>query len=99
MHGTSSPYPAPSWLTRSPVTSEEGEDDEVLEILSPKLKSFKEAMSALEDDQNFLESRSCSEDATMAAMLIDNLATQHASSAKQTSLFITSSFSSCLYTI
>ena len=58
-----------------------------LRFPSPKIKSFKEAISALEDVQNFLESRNCPEDATMAAMLIDNLATQRASSAKETSLF------------
>ena len=66
--------------------NEEGEDDEGLEIPSPKIKSFKEAIPALEEVRNFLDSRSCPQDATMAAMLIDNLATQHASSAKQTSL-------------
>ena len=66
--------------------NKEGEDDEILEIPAPKIKSFKEAISALEDVRNFLDSRSCPEDATTAAILIDNLATQHASSAKQTSL-------------
>ena len=35
----------PLWIS----DDEEGEDDEVLEIPSPKIKSFKEAISALED--------------------------------------------------
>ena len=66
--------------------NEESDDDEGLNVPSPIITSFKEAISALEDVRNFLDRRSFPEDATMAAMLIDNLATQHASSAKQISL-------------
>ena len=53
---------------------EEDEDDEN-QIPPPRIKSFKEAILALEEVDIFLDSQSCLDDAATTAMLIDNLAT------------------------
>lgn len=68
---------------------EEGEEKEQsleLQLLSPKVQLFKEAMQALQAVQHFLNSRGCTDEANQASLLIDNLAFLHTSSAKQISL-------------
>jgi hypothetical protein len=65
---------------------EEDEDNESQKIPPPKIQFFKEAILALEDVCIFLDSRSCPDDAATTATLIDNLATRHASSTKQSSI-------------
>ena len=63
-------------------------DSEDLDIPPPppRIKSLKEAVQVLEDIQTFLDNHSYQDSANTASLLLNDIASKHASSLKQTTL-------------
>ena len=62
-------------------SDEETDDETDLPPPALKIRSFREALESLEDVRNFLESRSCFPEVTVANTLIDSVAQLHTTSA------------------
>ena len=62
------------------------EDDDVGKDPTPNVKSFAEAIKALDDVNLFLESRGCNHEATSVSSVMDSIASAHWSGTKQTTL-------------
>ncbi|XP_065831030.1 tigger transposable element-derived protein 4-like [Oscarella lobularis] len=60
--------------TEDAADNMDDDDDEVEEIVSPKIKGFKQAMDSLEDVKVFLQLQGCSEEASTVAGLVDKVA-------------------------
>ncbi len=67
--------------------SDEGEEEDTAQLTVSRVKTYKDAIVALEDVQTFLDSRGHLEDSAKLGIALDSLATLHIASMKQKTLY------------
>ena len=89
------------WLGQEESEPEEEDREEEEQQPVPKLKTFKEAISALEDVQSFLEDRGHIGEAAAIGSAVDSVVSLHISSMKQKTLqdYVTPRMQSTVYNI